>query len=211
MAATAVLTASVSERLRKALEALAGISSAIIDSDRGAIFLICDLDAEGGPPEPGVRSLIAEEGIPEEKVRVEFLTQQVQGVRRRVRFRSVERTPIAPGVVRIDAALEWQGKEYLGSATGESGAAIELRTAAAATIEAVRTLLGPEIGLRLTGIKQIRAFDTDLVITSIHRSAPPHQHFVGATIVGDDPLRSASVSVLHALNRMLGNFLATSD
>jgi hypothetical protein len=30
-------------------------------------------------------------------------------------------------------------------------------------------------------------------------------------LAGENPLRSASISVLDALNRMMGNFLATTD
>jgi hypothetical protein len=158
-----------------------------------------------------VRSVLLEEDIDPDAVAVEIVMRPGRGVRQRVRFKSVERIPAGPGMVEILVSLEWQGRLYQGAATGESASAIELRTAAAATLEAVGELLGSDNGLRLTGIKQIRAFDTELVITSVHRSVPPVQHYVGAAIVGNDPLRSASVSVLHALNRMMGNFLATAD
>jgi hypothetical protein len=193
------------------LEALDGIIYAVVDQGRSAIYLICEPEAEAGPLEPVVRNVLLEEGVDPEAVAIEIVMRPGRGVRQRVRFKGVERIPVGVGMVCIMATLEWQERQYVGQATGEAGPAIELRTAAAATLDAVGSLLGAETGLRLTGIKQMRAFDTELVITSVHRSAPPIQHFVGAVIVGDDPLRSASVSVLHALNRMMGNFLATSD
>lgn len=211
MAATTILTASVSERLCKMLEALEGVIYAVVDQGRSAVYLICEPEAETEPLEPVVRRVLLEEGIDPAAVAIEIVMRPGRGVRQRVRFRSVERVPAGPGSVEIAVTLEWQGRQYVGRALGESAHAIELRTAAAATLEAVGALLGTESSFRLTGIKQIRAFDTELVITSVHRSEPPLQHFVGAAIVGNDPLRSASVSVLHALNRMMGNFLATSD
>jgi hypothetical protein len=193
------------------LEALDGVIYAVVDQGRSAIYLICEPDAEAEPLEPVVRNVLLEEGVDPAAVAIEIVMRPGRGVRRRVRFKSVERIPVGPGMVCIVATLEWQERQYVGQATGAAGPAIELRTAAAATLEAVCALLGSDAGFRLTGIKQTRAFDTELVITSVHRTAPPNQHFVGATIVGNDPLRSASVSVLHALNRMMGNFLATSD
>jgi hypothetical protein len=193
------------------LEALDGVIYSMIDQDRGAICLICEPDAEVEPLEPVVRNILLREGVDPAAVRIEIVVRPGRGGRQRVRFKSVVRIPQGPGMVSTVATLEWQGKQFVGQAAGDASAAIELRTAAAATLEAVSSLLGSEIGFRLTGIKQIRAFDTELVITSVHRTAAPVQHFVGAAIVGADPLRSASVSVLHALNRMLGNFLATSD
>ncbi len=211
MAASAILTTDVSGRLRITLEALDGVIYAVVDQARSAIYLICEPDAEAEPLEPVVRNVLLEEGIDPAAVAIEIVVRPGRGVRQRVRFKGVERIPVGPGLVCIVATLEWQEKRFVGQATGDSGGAIELRTAAAATIEAVGALLGSEIGFRLTGIKQIRAFDTELIITSVQRTAPPLQHFVGAAIVGSDPLRSASVSVLHALNRMMGNFLATPD
>lgn len=193
------------------LEALEGVIYAVVDQGRSAIYLICEPEAEAEPLEPVIRSILLEEGIDPAAVAIEVVMRPGRGVRQRVRFKSVERVPAGIGLVEILATIEWQGRQYIGRAVGESAVAIELRTAAAATLDAVGQLLGTESDFRLTGIKQIRAFDTELVITSVHRSMPQMQHFVGAAIVGNDPLRSASVSVLHALNRMMGNFLATSD
>jgi len=37
----------------------------------------------------------------------------------------------------------------------------------------------------------------------------PQQRLLGCHLAEDDPLRSAVVAVLHATNRVLGNFIAT--
>jgi hypothetical protein len=206
-----ILTSDTRERLHERLDALDGVIHAIVDDERSTIFLLCEPKAETGPLEPAVREILLGEGIAPGAMAIEIMIQPGRGQRRRVRFESVERIPVAPGVVTIRATLEWQGRLYTGEATGETGMAIEIRTVAIATIEAVESILDSGVGLRLTGIKRMRAFDTELVITSVHRQEPPAQHYVGAVIVGPDPLRSVSASVLHALNRMMGNFLATSD
>lgn len=206
------LTASVSERLRRELGSLDGIIGAVIDEGSASILLIYEPDAESAPLEPQMRDILLTSGVDPGSVRLEFIPRPGHGARRRVRFKCVERIPEGGGIVAIRVTLEWHDREIVGEVSGEATETIELRSAAAATIKAVEALLGSGVGLRLTGVKQTRAFDTELIITSVHRMAPPQQHYVGAAIVrGDDPLRSACLSILHALNRMMGNFLATSD
>lgn len=211
MAEAGSLTASVSEQLRIALESLDGVSGVAIDEASASIFLICEPDAEAEPLEPRIRDILLATGVEPSTVTLEFVIRPGRGVRRRVRFKEVERIPDGAGLVTIRVTLEWHDREIVGEASGEMTETIELRSAAAATIVAVEALLGSEIGLRLTGIKQVRAFDTELIITSVHRMEPPQQHYVGAAIVRGDPLRCACLSILHALNRMMGNFLVTSD
>lgn len=211
MAEAGSLTASVSERLRLALESLDGVIGAVIHEESASIFLICEPDAEAEPLEPRVRDILLMAGIDPGAVAIEIVIRPGHGARRRVRFKGIERIPDGAGMVTIRVTLEWHDREIVGDAIGEATETIELRSAAAATIQAVEALLGTEIGLRLTGIKQVRAFDTELIITSVHRMVPPRQHYVGAAIVRDEPLICACLSILHALNRMMGNFLTTSD
>jgi len=206
------LTASVSERLRRELGSLDGIIGAVIDEGSASILLVCEPDAESAPLEPQIREILLAAGVDPGSITLEFIPRPGHGVRRRVRFKGVERIPGAGGLVTIRVILEWHDREIVGEATGESTETIQMRSAAAATVKAVEVLIGSGAGLRLTGVKQTRAFDTDLIITSVHRMAPPQQHYVGAAIVREgDLLRSACLSILHALNRMMGNFLATSD
>lgn len=212
MAESGILTASVSERLRLELGSLDGIVGAVIDEGTASILLICEPYAESAPLEPQIRDILLASGVDPGSVMLEFIPRPGHGVRRRVRFKEIERVPAGAGIVTMRVTLEWHDREIVGEASGESTETIELRSAATATIKAVETLIGSGMGLRLTGVKQTRAFDTELIITSVHRMAPPQQHYVGAAIVrGGDQLRSACLSILHALNRMMGNFLATSD
>jgi hypothetical protein len=61
------------------------------------------------------------------------------------------------------------------------------------------------------GVKTMRAFDANIVIVSVlaTHGGGPQQRLLGCHLAEDDPLRSAVVAVLHATNRVLGNFIAT--
>jgi hypothetical protein len=113
--------------------------------------------------------------------------------------------------VSFSTRLEWKGEVYTGTATSEKGPGLELRTAALATLDAIEKVCGEPLGLRIIGVKQIHAFDSDLVVASLLRDAGVHQRLVGAIIVTDDPLSATAVAVLSALNRTLGNFIHTPD
>lgn len=211
MSEAVILSAELRGRLRRSLESLDGVVGVVIDGERASIHLILEPEAETAPLEPLVRERIMAEGVDPGRLALEFVARPGGGVRRRVRFQGIERIPDGAGMTTMRVTLEWHGREIVGEASGDTTETIELRSAAAATILAVESLLGVEIGLRLTGVKRTRAFDTELIITSVHRTKPPQQHYVGAAIVRSDPVQSTALSILHALNRMMGNFLATSD
>jgi hypothetical protein len=132
------------------------------------------------------------------------------GDRRRVRFVCTERSD-GPGGVTITVRLEWNDVLHEGTATGERGAVVELKTTAQAALLALEALCGYSIGVRIVGIKQIHAFDSQLIVASLLRSDGPPQRLVGAVIVSRNPIDSAALAVLSGLNRTLGNFLHTSD
>jgi hypothetical protein len=129
--------------------------------------------------------------------------------RERVRFEGVERIEEADMRVRVRVALEWKGDLILGEATGEKGSNIELRTAALAALDAIDSVSDRPVGVRLAGVKQVRAFDAELMVVSLYQSGPGLQKYLGVALVGDDAYRAAALAVLHALNRVLGNFLVT--
>lgn len=211
MAALSTLDAGACERLRLSLEALDGVDRAIIDQATDAICLICEPGAEAEPLNLTVWQTLVNQGLDPSAMTIEITSRSGRGARQRVRFIGVERITHEQGVFGVRVTLEWQGKQVTGEASGGTGPAIEQRTAALAAINAVEALLGEEVGLRLVGVKQVRAFDADLIVTSVYRSGPIPQRFVGAVLAPADPLHGASISVLHALNRLMGNFLATTD
>ena len=129
--------------------------------------------------------------------------------RQRVRFVDLRREPLRDRQVSFTVTLEWAGKDYVGTAVGEKGEAIELRTIALASLSSVAALAPPDLQVRLAGIKQVRAFDAELVVVSLYRPDQEPHNLVGAVVAGDDARRAAAVAVLSALNRLLGNYLAT--
>jgi hypothetical protein len=132
--------------------------------------------------------------------------------RQRVRLVSTARSTRPDQQVSYTVTLEWGGTETVGSATGEQGDAVELRTAATAALAAVAGLVPAPIGLRLAGVKQLRAFDAELVVVSIHRLDAQPGNLVGAVVVAgpgpDNGARAAVAAVLNALNRLLDSHLA---
>ncbi|HEX7117398.1 MAG TPA: hypothetical protein VF212_01335 [Longimicrobiales bacterium] len=211
MAALPTLDASACEHLRERLEALDGVVRAVVDVGSEDVWLISEPPAERAPLEAGASQVLRSIGVDAGAVRVRIASHADSGTRRRVRFERLERFHEASGTLRVRVTLEWKDQHFEGEATGETGPAIELRTAAAAALQAVNAVLGGDKGLRLTGVKGLRAFDADMVVVSLYRTGADPQRFVGAVMAEPDPLHGAARAVLHALNRMIGNFLLTSD
>lgn len=210
MAALATLDASACELLRARLEALDGVVRAVVETGEDVIWLICEPGAEQQPLEVASEQVLRSLGVNARDARV-YVATHADAVRRRVCFEKLERAYQDNGLLRVRVVLEWNDDRFAGEAVGETGPAIEQRTAALAALEAIKSVLGEDKGFRLTGVKPVRAFDADMIVVSIYRTGPEPQRFVGAVMADPDPLHGAARAVLHALNRMLGNFLLTSD
>ncbi len=201
--------ASTLHELRVRLEALPGIERVLIDDERDGIWVIGDPTQERPVLEMEIRGVLSRLGIEPDAVPVE-LTMRSNSERNRVRFVGVAREMLPDGSVMMRVSLEWQGEVFVGEEVGESGGPIEMRTAAVAAVNAVEALTSVDLGLRLIGIKQIRAFDQEITVTSMLRSGQPPQRLVGAVLASRDPARTAALAVLNGLNRVLGNFLSTN-
>lgn len=197
-------------KLQAELSHIDGVLHVGFDSESPTLYIVRDPGHHQGPVELSVRNHLARlDGVPDDLELV--LTLPVaSGPRRRVRFESVERSE-HHGRVTVTVHLEWEGVVHSGSATGDEGAAIELKTTAQATVIALEKLTGQDLGVRIIGAKPIRAFDSDLVVASLIRAGAAHQHLVGAVVVSTGPLEGAALAVLSALNRILGNTLHTPD
>jgi len=126
--------------------------------------------------------------------------------RQRVRLTGVQAESVSGGATRVRVTLEWNGREFAGESAGEPAEPLALRTAAAAALGAVAAVAPETAVVRLIGIKRLRAFDADLIVVALS-GISPQQKLVGAVLVGEDPLRAAATAVLHALNRLLGNYI----
>lgn len=206
----AALDADARANLQQRILELEGVMHAGMDAEGSVLWIVRDPAYDHGPIELAVRNRIASLGLhlPHLKLRVALPT--VAAPRRRVRFESVERVE-EHGRVTITVAIEWGDAVHTGSATADKGPAIELKTTARAAINALESLTGQALELRIIGLKPIHAFDTDLMVASLIRPGAGQQRLVGAVVVSAGPLEAAAVAVLSALNRTLGNFLETPD
>lgn len=208
------MTATHDPDTRSALEAgvmeLEGVLHAAIDSRTGELWVVRDPGYEIGPIELALRARIASLGHDPARVAIRLTLPTVSGPRRRVRFVKVERQD-EQGRVTVTVHLEWNDEIVSGTASGEKGQAIELKTTAQAALEAIQKLSPQEIGVRIIGIKLIHAFDSDLIVASLLRGDDAKQRLVGAVVVNEDTNAAAAVAVLSALNRTLGNFLQNAD
>jgi len=189
--------------LHERLRAIPGVED-VVPTAEGALWLVCTPDGRRNAIEPAAREVLAEAGVA--AVPLECVVRAATLQRERVRFDRVERNEQRDNSIHIDVHLEWNGQSFEGNATGERGDAIEIRTAASATIDALEKALGSSLDLRLIGVKQVRAFDAELIVVSLNRNED-RQKLVGIVVMGDDPRRAAALAVLNALNRMLGNRL----
>lgn len=207
---TSTIDADACPRLRSRLEAVEGVVRAVVDEAEG-IWLICESGAERTPTEIVARSVLEDEGLDPDAVPLRIAYLPESGPRRRIRFAGVQGDVSVHGQCKVRVTLSWRDVEYVGEATGESAPAIQLRTAALATLDAIEAILGEKADFRLIGVKPFRAFDADLIVVSINRQGPPLQRLVGAALADPDGLQGTAFAVLHALNRVLGNFLSTTD
>jgi hypothetical protein len=205
-----MLDADARHAVEDRLMELDGVLHVSMDTRSDDLWVVRDPSYEHGPVELAVRNRLAAMGQDPARLTVHITLPAFSGPRRRVRFVRVERV-VEHGLVSVVVHLEWDDVVYTGTATGERGPALELKTTAQAAIEALERLSKQELSVRIIGVKSIHAFDSDLMVASLLRVNGIRQRLVGAVVVKDDPLAAAALAVLSALNRTLGNFLHTTD
>lgn len=207
---SAVMDSEIRNTLEERLMELEGIMHAAVDGRTGDIWIVRDPAFEEAPVELAVRNRLASLGHDATRAAVRVTLPAASGPRRRVRFVGTERVE-DHGRVTITVSLEWNDGVHAGSATGDKGHALELKTTAQAAVNAIEKLSGQALDLRIIGVKPIHAFDSDLMVASLIRTGGATQRLVGAVVVHDDLQAATALAVLSALNRTLGNFLHTSD
>ena len=202
MTSVSTTDAGTVQVLRTELETLAGVERVIVDES--TIWLQCDPDAEVPELRPRVDAALKKAGIESDKFNIVFLTDLAS---RRIKFSKIERVLERSGNVKMRVSLEWNGELKVGEASGENGDLLEQRTAATATLVALEAVVGEALGIKLVGVKHVRAFDEELMVVAMYRPGPPAQRLVGSVSIDEDPRRAAAVAVLNGLNRMLGTYL----
>ena len=199
----------VNENLRSELEAVDGVQRAVVDGVTGEIVVVCETRAQS-TVEADLGAILTREGLSADAAEL-FFTHGGSAPPRRVRFEGVGVQRPRPNYTLATVELEWQGERYVGRAEGEGGGALELRVCAQATVEALHRIVGGEVTFQLVGVKAIRIFDHDLIAVLLHSPQAADRRLVGLSLVVDDPERAASLAVLNATNRLLGNYLGTTD
>lgn len=133
------------------------------------------------------------------------------GLRReRLRFAQFSFTRTPSGQCNSEVSLEWDGEVFTGKALGQSSPLGDFRVAAEAALNALMTFSKGALHFELLGIKQMRAFDENLIIVSISmRHEGKLTRLVGCYLVDADTRRGAAIAVLNATNRVLGNFITS--
>lgn len=126
---------------------------------------------------------------------------------RRLRFLSAELERLPGSRLRITVTVSDRGTEHRGEAEGVGERQVELRLAARAALEAVGEALGGRRRFGLVGLKQIRAFDAELVLVAVRTDDDPGRRLIGAVPVDEDPCRTAAVATLDAVNRLVASEL----
>jgi hypothetical protein len=202
-------TASVMSSVRAKLETLPQVERAFFDEQQSTICLICRPSSELSGVTEAARAVVREEGLDPDTLRVEVAVRADGLSGGRARFEGMEVIPEPERMVRVRVTLEWDGRRVTGEAVGERGETIELRTSVSAAITALEELTGSSLNIRLAGVKQIRAFDAELMVVSLYRPGMPSQKLVGTVLMGPDHHRAAALALLNALNRVLGNYFTT--
>ncbi len=133
------------------------------------------------------------------------------GLRReRLKFSQFSFTRTPSGQCNSEVSLEWDGEMFVGRALGQSSPLGDFRVAAEAALNALMTFAKGALQFELLGIKQMRAFDENLIIVSIAmRHDGKLTRLVGCYLVDADTRRGAAIAVLNATNRVLGNFITS--
>ena len=129
--------------------------------------------------------------------------------RERLKFLEFDFERLPNGRYRARVVLEGDpGDRFEGSADGLGSEAGELRCAAEAAADALRSAAEKKLDFELLGVKAVRAFDSTVVIVALscHNDVPAVR-LVGSCLTEDTPHRCAAMAVLSATNRFLGNLI----
>jgi hypothetical protein len=121
----------------------------------------------------------------------------------RLQFLGVDTERLPTSGIRIAVHLANRDEEFQGESEGVGTRVVELRLAAEATLEAAGRAVGRPDSLRLVGLKEIHAFDSDLVLVAVRDEDGPVRRLVGAVPVTEDPCSAAVRATLDAVNRVL--------
>lgn len=126
-----------------------------------------------------------------------------EGMAFRLRLSSVEVERDRGSHAHVVVELELPDRVERGEADGVGTETVELRLAAAATLNAIHAAIG-KTRFSLLGIKRMHAFDADVILVVLQEhEGEARKRFVGAVPVRDTLVHGAAAAVLDATNRVL--------
>lgn len=129
--------------------------------------------------------------------------------RERLKFADFHFTRSPSGQCSADVTLDWESNLHTGRAVGQSSPLGDFRVAAEAALRALEDFTKGAVHFELVGVKHVRAFDSNLLIVSVSlREGSQNTRLVGCYLADNDTCRGAAMAVLHATNRVLGNYIA---
>jgi hypothetical protein len=134
-----------------------------------------------------------------------FAVQNSATLEQRVRFSDFQFSRTQAGQCSAEVTLSFRGVNHVGRSTGPSSQLGELRVAAEACMRALEAFAPGAAGLELLGVKQVRAFDSNLTVVSVGlRESGNMLRLVGCYLATEDMNRGAAIAVLNATNRVMG-------
>ncbi len=127
----------------------------------------------------------------------------------RLRFSDFAFERTRSGKVTCQVTLEFGVTAFTsGTIEGHTSPAGDIRLGAEAAIRALEIFTEGRLTFELIGVKIVRAFDANIVITSLiqHGDDGP-ERLLGCYLAEADHVRGAALSILNATNRVLGNFI----
>ena len=133
------------------------------------------------------------------------MDQELHG-RERLRFEEFDHETSPNGRARVRVVLSRGKRRFTGEAMGLETREGAGRAAALATLLAAQAATGGRFSAELVGIKMVRAFHAWIVITALRARTPERSYsLVGSSgAPGEDTNRGAVLSILDAVNRLLG-------
>lgn len=104
--------------------------------------------------------------------------------------------------VGVTVTLRIDRRSFTATSEGVGHETIEIRAAAEATMDALHQAIGEEY-FHLVGIKQLHAFDADVVLVALRSRDDASRRFIGAVPVRSTLVEAAAAAVLDATNRIV--------
>ena len=133
---------------------------------------------------------------------------ETRSLEKRVRFVEA-RAERQPGSrVRVSVEMRFEDRSHVAEAEGIGTETIEIRLAALATLEAIAEVSATP-PFRLVGVKQMHAFDADVILVALRDPDTDGPRYIGAVPVRTTHVAAAAAAVMDATNRVLfGGHLA---